>query len=105
MFGRNRSGEGRFLQRPPSLEEPSMPVSELTVVERIARVLAGQRASANAKGYLASAGDVVDDSWREHVEQAKAVLHTLREPDAAMAAAGDVETWRAMVEAALEIEG
>ena len=82
-----------------------MPVSELTVVERIARVLAGQRASANAEGYLASAGDVVDDSWREHVEQAKAVLHTLREPDAAMAAAGDVETWRAMVEAALEIEG
>jgi hypothetical protein len=82
-----------------------MPVSELTVVERIARVLAGQRASANAGGYLASAGDVVDDSWREHIEQAKAVLHTLREPDAAMAAAGDVETWRAMVEAALEIEG
>jgi hypothetical protein len=82
-----------------------MPVSELTVVERIARVLAGQRASANAEGYLASAGDVVDDSWREHVEQAKAVLHTLREPDAAMAAAGDVETWRAMVEAALDVEG
>ena len=82
-----------------------MPVSELSIVERIARVLAGQRASANADGYLASAGDVVDDSWREHVEQAKAVLHTLREPDAAMAAAGDVETWRAMVEAALEVEG
>jgi hypothetical protein len=82
-----------------------MPVSELTVVERIARVLAGQRASANADGYLASAGDVVDDSWREHVEQAKAVLHTLREPDPAMAAAGDVATWRAMVEAALEAEG
>jgi hypothetical protein len=86
-------------------EEPSMPVSELTVVERIARVLAGQRASANADGYLASAGDVVDDSWREHVDDARAVLRTLREPDPAMASAGDVETWRSMVEAALEMEG
>ena len=82
-----------------------MPVSETTIIERIARVLAGQRASANADGYLASAGDVVDDSWREHVDDARAVLHTLREPDAAMASAGDVETWRAMVEAALETEG
>ena len=81
-----------------------MPVSELTAVERIARVLAGQRASANAEGYLASAGDVVDDSWHEHIADARAVLHTLREPDGAMAAAGDVETWRSMVEAALESE-
>lgn len=82
-----------------------MPVSETTITERIARVLAGQRASANADGFLASASDVVDDSWREHVDDARAVLHTLREPDAAMASAGDVETWRAMVEAALETEG
>lgn len=82
-----------------------MPVSETSVVERIARVLAGQRASANAEGYLSSAGDVVDDTWREHLDDARAVLHTLREPDAEMAAAGDVGTWRAMVEAALEAEG
>ena len=82
-----------------------MPVSELTAVERIARVLAGQRASANAAGYLSSAGDVVDDSWREHLGDARAVLHTLREPDPAMAAAGDARTWRTMVEAALEAEG
>lgn len=82
-----------------------MPVSETTIAERIARVLAGQRASANAEGYLASAGDVVDDSWREHLDDARAVLRTLREPDAAMASAGNVETWRAMIEAALEAEG
>ena len=82
-----------------------MPVSETTITERIARVLAGQRASANAEGYLSSAGDVVDDSWREHLDDALAVLRTLREPDASMAAAGNVETWRAMVEAALEAEG
>ena len=82
-----------------------MPVSELTAVERIARVIAGQRASANADGYLASAGDVVDDTWQEHLDDARAILHTLREPDAIMAEAGDVATWRAMVEAALADEG
>jgi hypothetical protein len=82
-----------------------MPVSETTIVERIARVLAGAEVSANAEGDLASAGNVVDGVWREHVGQAKAVLHTLREPDAAMAAAGDVGIWRAMVEAALAAEG
>jgi hypothetical protein len=35
------------------------------------------------------------------VNQALAVLHTAREPDEAMAAAGDVGIWRNMVEAAL----
>ena len=82
-----------------------MPVSETTIVERIARVLAGQRASVNADGYLASAGDVVDDSWREHEDDARAVLRTLREPDPVMASAGNVETWKAMVEAAIGAEG
>lgn len=82
-----------------------MPVSETSIVERIARVLAGQRASANAEGYLASAGDVVDDTWREHLDDALAVLRTMREPDADMASVGDVEIWRAMIEAVLEAEG
>jgi len=82
-----------------------MPVSETMIVERIARVLAGERASVNAEGFLASAGDVVDDSWREHLDEARAVLRTLREPDTIMAEAGDVEIWRAMVEAALAAEG
>jgi hypothetical protein len=82
-----------------------MPVSETTIVERIARVLAGQRASVNAEGFLASAGDVVDDTWREHLDDALAVLRTLREPDPVMANAGDVAIWRAMVEAALAAEG
>ena len=82
-----------------------MPVSETSITERIARVLAGQRASANADGCLASAGDVVDNSWREHLADARAVLRTLREPDPTMASAGDVEIWRSMVEAALEVEG
>jgi len=79
-----------------------MPESNRPLVERIARVLAGAAHSSNAEGSDPSAGEKVDQVWREHVNQALAVLHTMREPDEAMAAAGDVETWRSMVEAALD---
>lgn len=79
-----------------------MPVSELSVVERIARVIAGQRLSVNAEGYEASAGDEVDAEWRNYRGDAIAVLKTLREPDVVMADAGDPEVWSAMVEAAID---
>jgi hypothetical protein len=79
-----------------------MPVSELPLVERIARVLAGAAHSSNAEGSDPSAGDKIDLVWREHLDQALAVLHTMREPDGAMAAVGDAETWSRMVEAAIE---
>jgi hypothetical protein len=78
-----------------------MPDSNRPLVERIARVLAGAAHSSNAEGSDPSAGDKVDLVWHEHVNQALAVLHTAREPDEAMAAAGDEEVWRNMVEAAL----
>ena len=71
------------------------------MVERIASVLAGAALSSNAEGSDRSAGDKVDLAWREHVNQAEAVLHTMREPDEAMAAAGDTGVWRNMVEAAI----
>ena len=58
-----------------------MPVSEQPLVERIARVLAGAAHSSNAEGSDPSAGDKIDLVWREHVNQALAVLHTMREPD------------------------
>ena len=79
-----------------------MPESNCPLVERIARVLAGAKLSINAEGTNRAAGPDVDRTWRDHVNQALAVLHTAREPDEAMAAAGDVETWRNMVEAAIE---
>ncbi len=79
-----------------------MPVSEQPLVERIARVLAGAAHSSNAEGSDPSAGDKVDLVWREHVNQAVAVLHTMREPDEEMARAGDAETWARMVETAIE---
>jgi len=78
-----------------------MPESNRPLIERIARVLAGEKLSSNAGGTNSSASAEVDRTWPEHLNQAQAVLHTMREPDEAMAAAGDTETWRAMVEAAM----
>ena len=78
-----------------------MPVSEQPLVERVARVLAGAAHSSNAEGSDPSAGEKIDLVWREHVNEALAVLHTMREPDEQMAAAGDPDVWRKMVEAAI----
>jgi len=78
-----------------------MPVSERPLVERVARVLAGAAHSSNAEGSDPSAADKVDLVWREHVNEALAVLHTMREPDEAMAAAGDSKIWSDMVERAI----
>lgn len=78
-----------------------MPESNRPLVERIARVLAGAAHSSNAEGSDPSAAEKVDLVWHEHVNQALAVLHTAREPDEAMAAVGDEEMWREMVEAAI----
>lgn len=78
-----------------------MPESNRPLVERVARVLAGAAHSSNAEGSDPSAGDKVDVVWPEHLNQALAVLRTMREPDEAMAAAGDGETWSRMVDAAI----
>ena len=81
-----------------------MPVSNLTLVERIARVLAGRELSINADGDDPSAGPNVDEEWHLHVDDALSILRTMREPDPVMAAAGDPEMWERMVEAALNVE-
>jgi hypothetical protein len=81
-----------------------MPVSNTPAVERIARVIAGRVLSINAEGGDSSAGDRVDQIWRDHVQDAVSVLKTLREPDQIMANAGDPEIWERMVLAALESE-
>ena len=78
-----------------------MPQAHSPIVERIARVLAAEELSANALGSDSSASGAVDGSWRDHRDQALAVLHALREPDAAMIAVGDADIWGAMVRAAL----
>ena len=78
-----------------------MPVSKQPLVERIARVLAGAALSSNAEGSDPSAAEKVDLAWPEHINQAIAVLHTAREADLQMAAVGDAETWKRMVEIAI----
>ena len=78
-----------------------MAVSEKPLVERVARVLAGAAHSSNAEGSDPSAADKIDHVWHEHVNQALAVLHTMREADEDMAAAGDPDMWRKMVEVAI----
>ena len=78
-----------------------MPVASTSLVERIARVIAGRIVSSNASGSDPSAGDIVDSIWRDYREDAVSVIRTMREPDPAMAEAGDLETWERMVEAAL----
>lgn len=81
-----------------------MPVSNLTLVERIARVLAGRELSINAEGDDPSAGPNVDEVWHEYTGDALAILRTMREPDQHMAQAGDPAVWERMVEAALSAE-
>jgi hypothetical protein len=81
-----------------------MPVSSLTLVERMARVLAGRALSINAEGDDPSAGPNVDEVWHEYVDDALSILRTMREPDPVMAAAGDPDMWERMVEAALNVE-
>lgn len=79
-----------------------MDVSVTPLVERIARVLAGQRISANGTGQEESAAKSIDTKWPDYRDDALAVLRTLREPSEAMAAAGDVAAWERMVLAALD---
>ena len=79
-----------------------MPVSKQPLAERIARVLAAAAHSSNAEGSDPSAAEKVDLAWREHLNQALAVLHTAREPDSRMANAGDPDVWERMVVAAIQ---
>src|SRR3546814_17345507 len=76
-------------------------VARTNTLERVARVLAGEEASINAHGSSSSAGDEVDAAWRDRIDDAVAVLKTLREPDQEMASAGDAAMWRSLLEAAL----
>lgn len=82
-----------------------MDIANTPLIERIARVLAGQRLSSNAEGSNPSAGEAVDLAWHEHLDDARAVVRTLREPDEEMAAAGDVAMWERMVRAAIDSAG
>ena len=70
-------------------------------IERIARVLAGERLSANAEGVDPSAGREVDSRWHDYRDQAVAVLKSLRDPPPEIEAAVDREAWSSAIAAAL----
>lgn len=78
-----------------------MDIATTNAVERVARVLAGQRLSTNAEGGSQHAATMVDTQWPEFENEAVAVLKALREPDSAMERAGDIAVWQRMIEAAL----
>ena len=79
-----------------------MDIATTPAAERIARVLAGQRISANAEGTEESAARDVDNSYKDYLADALAVLKTLREPSEKMAAAGDPAVWERMILAAID---
>lgn len=81
-----------------------MDTATTSPVERVARVLAGHELSRNGEGNMVSAGEAVDGLWPDHTGVALAVLKTLREPSARMAAVGDVAVWERMMQAAIEDE-
>lgn len=78
-----------------------MDISLTPALEAIARVLAAQRLSANARVQQPSAASDVDDAWPDCRDDAIAVLKTLRKPDVAMAEAGDARIWERMILAPL----
>ena len=82
-----------------------MPVSNTDIIERIARVIAGRVVSINAGGDDPSAGERIDWIWPDFRGDAVSILRTLREPDPAMAEAGDLTVWDRMIAAALEEAG
>jgi hypothetical protein len=82
-----------------------MPVSSTSLLERIARIIAGRVVSSNANGSDPSAAGIVDTIWRDYRDDALSIIRTLREPDPAMAEAGDLHVWDRMIEAALSEAG
>ena len=76
-------------------------LSVTPALERIARVLAGQRLSANAEGGSSSAAIDVDLEWEDRIDDALAILKAIREPDEAMASVGDAAMWEHMVSVAI----
>ena len=70
----------------------------MELVERIARVIAEHRLSANADGAERSAGDAVDALWVAHRDEAIAIIKTLREPSPTMVETGIGAEWAVLID-------
>ena len=67
-----------------------MPVSTTSLIERIARVIAGRVVSINAGGEDPSAGERVDSIWRDYRGDALSIIRsqTCTSPASAIARSG-----------------
>lgn len=75
----------------------------MDVIERIARVLAGQYFSRNAAGAAGddSASMLVEQNWVDFQDDAVAVLKTLRAPPETIQSEPDATVWSHMIKTAL----
>ena len=71
---------------------PTLPQSEVPVIERVARV-------------LAHCGTDDESRWRDSLADAGRILQAMRTPDAVMARSGDPQVWERMIAAALREDG
>lgn len=60
-----------------------------------------QRSIDRLARFLSTAEPVDNEDWAGLVERASTIMAVLKEPDPEMVAAGNGDTWRAMVDAAL----
>jgi len=72
----------------------------ISLPERIARVIAGEELSANADGGDPHAANAVNENWPSHLNQAIAILNTIREPDQNVDPA-DAAAWQRIIDAAI----
>ena len=70
----------------------------MELVERIARVIAGYRLSANADGFETSAASSVDRDWSQHQDEAVAILKALRDPSPMMLEVGLGKEWSTLID-------
>jgi hypothetical protein len=70
----------------------------MELVERIARVIAGYRLSANAAGVVESAAEAVDSEWAAHQDEAVAILKALRDPSPTIEETGMAQEWKVLIE-------
>jgi hypothetical protein len=82
-----------------------MTANSTHTIERIARVLAGERLSSNAEGADPSAGSAVDMRWHDYREEAVAILKSLREAPPEIAQIGETDAWTRAIAAALGDHG
>jgi hypothetical protein len=77
----------------------------MDMIERIARVLAGQYLTRHTEAGIENAPTWVDENWTEFQDDAVAVLRTLRHPPASLTNDNDAALWELAIQSALGHNG